>query len=61
MHRRVEAFRDSLFFRLGTSEALIEDDDPRLTITRQWRRPLSLEEVNQMANTPEVRARAGRP
>jgi hypothetical protein len=26
-----------------------------------WRKPLSLVEVNQMAPTPEVRARPGRP
>lgn len=45
---------------LGTEEPLIEETD-RTTITRQWRKPLSLIEVNQMAPTPEVRAREGRP
>lgn len=32
-----------------------------LRVTRQWRKPLAIEEVNRMAQTPEVRARPGRP
>lgn len=32
-----------------------------LSVTMQWRKPLSFDEVAQMAPTPEVRAREGRP
>lgn len=57
--RRIEMLRDRIFYRLGTDEALILDARGR--ITRQWRRPLSIAEINQMAETPDVRARRGRP
>jgi hypothetical protein len=30
-------------------------------VTMQWRRPLSFAEIAQLAQTPEVRARPGRP
>ena len=56
--RRIEAIRDLILLNLGTSEALIPDHT-RLIMT--WRKPLSLEEINQLAQTPEVRARPGRP
>jgi hypothetical protein len=46
---------------VGTQEPFIRDDEALLTRTVQWRKPLSLEEVAQMAQTPEVRARPGRP
>jgi len=48
----------------GTDEPLIEpsgDEAAMMRVTRQWRRPLSISEVAQMADTPEVRARPGRP
>jgi hypothetical protein len=49
---------------LGTNEPLIYEDmtsfNP-MTIIGTWRKPLSIEEINQMGNTPEVRARPGRP
>ena len=45
---------------VGTEEPLIRDDYPT-TISIQWRKPLSLVEVNRMAPTPEVRERRGRP
>ena len=32
-----------------------------LTVTAQWRKPLSIMEINRMAPTPEVRERRGRP
>lgn len=57
----MEALRDSIFHTLGTAEALIEEDDAGLVTSRQWRKPLSIMEVNQMAQTQDVRARAGRP
>lgn len=58
-HRMIEAARDRIMSACGTHEPLIEDRDT--TVTRIWRKPLSLEEVNRMAPTPDVRARRGRP
>ena len=55
---RLEAKRDDIFERLGTGEKLIPE---HTAYTLTWRKPLSLEEINQMAPTPEVRARPGRP
>lgn len=53
---------------LGTNEAMIAEDiaavvaetgiSPR---AMHWRKPLSIEEINRMAPTEEVRARPGRP
>jgi hypothetical protein len=63
IHRRVERERDRILAMCGTSEPVIEPQDERafLTSTRQFRKPLSIEEINRMAPTPEVRARKGRP
>jgi len=64
MHRTAEAIRDRIFERCGTSEPLFEagpDEFPGPPRTRQWRKPLSIEEVARMAPTPEVRERRGRP
>ena len=61
IHRRVEAVRDKILDALGTNEKVIQANDPTLKASMQWRKPLSLEEVNQMAPTPEVRERRGRP
>jgi hypothetical protein len=67
--RKIEHVRDRIMRGLGTDE-LIEEQLPdvvaladfgRMTISVSWRKPLSLAEVNQMAPTPEVRARPGRP
>lgn len=44
--------------RLGTSEKLIEE---REKVSIHWRKPLHITEINQMADTPDVRARRGRP
>jgi hypothetical protein len=60
----MEAIRDRILFGLGSSEPIIEADGEEramMSITMQWRKPLSFEEVAQMAQTPEVRAREGRP
>jgi hypothetical protein len=49
---------------VGTDEPLIMptgEEAATLRVTRQWRRPLRIDEVNRMAPTPEVRAREGRP
>lgn len=62
--RRMEAIRDSIFRALGTTEPVIAPEGAELaalTVTMQWRKPLSIVEINQMAETPEVRARPGRP
>jgi hypothetical protein len=45
---------------VGTDEALIPDDYPT-RVTLQWRKPLRIDEINRIADTPEVRAREGRP
>jgi hypothetical protein len=60
----MEAIRDSIFRGLGSDEPMIEPEGAEraaLTMTMQGRKPLSIVEINQMAETPEVRARPGRP
>lgn len=62
--RKVEAIRDRIMSMCGTSEPLIEpqpDEQAVMRVTRQWRKPLSIEEVARLAPTPEVRERKGRP
>jgi hypothetical protein len=64
--RRVEAVRDRIMGMCGTTERLIAvgaEGFPvgHSPVTLQWRKPLSIEEVNRLAQTPEVRARPGRP
>lgn len=61
--RKMEAVRDRILFRLGTSEPVIPisgEERALAKTTMQWRKPLSIEEINQMAPTPEVRQRPGR-
>jgi len=58
--RRIEALKDRIFAMCGSSEPPIEPDGEEramMLVTRQWRKPLSLEEVARMADTPDVRAR----
>lgn len=50
--------RDEIMRGVGTGEDFIREDG---NSTIQWREPLSLIEINQMAPTAEVRARQGRP
>jgi hypothetical protein len=60
----MEAMRDRLLFGLGSPEPVIPIEGEELAmarITMQWRKPLSIQEIAQMAPTPEVRAREGRP
>jgi hypothetical protein len=59
--RQVEAARDRILRGVGTDEPLIEAIGEGAVVTMQWRKPLSIEEVNRMAPTPEVRERRGRP
>jgi hypothetical protein len=60
----MEALRDRILFNLGSDEPVIPvkgAEQAALTMTMQWRKPLSFPEINQMADTPEVRTRPGRP
>lgn len=62
--RRLESYKNSIFRNIGSSEAVIPvegEERAMLKVTLQWRKPLSFGEVNQMAQTPEVRDRPGRP
>jgi hypothetical protein len=61
LRREVEAARDRIMRGVGTDEALVEAIGEGNVATLQWRKPLSIEEVNRMAPTPEVRKRRGRP
>ncbi len=65
MMRRIEAVRDRIMGMCGTNERLIPvgaDEFPAgRPVTMQWRKPLSILEVNRMAPTAEVRERRGRP
>jgi hypothetical protein len=56
MQRQI-AYRDTVFSLIGTHEQIIEE---RHSVFH-WRKPLRLDEINRMAQTPEVRARRGRP
>jgi hypothetical protein len=59
--RRIEAIRDRILGMCGTSEPIIPNTDYGQVVTMQWRKPLSGEEVAQLASTAEVRERRGRP
>jgi hypothetical protein len=64
VHRKIEAIRDRIFRQCGSSEPVIApeaDEQAVMQVTRQWRKPLSIVEINRMAPTPEVRERRGRP
>lgn len=54
--------------QIGTTETIIAEDILALAgefgvspAAMHWRKPLSMEEVAQMAQTPEVIERKGRP
>lgn len=62
--QRIEAVRDRIMAMCGTDEPLIEpqgDEAALLIITRQWRKPLRLDEISRLAQTTEVKQRPGRP
>jgi hypothetical protein len=59
MWRKMEKLRDRILFGCGTEEPWFLDDGG--SITAQWRKPLRIDEVNQLAPTPDVRQREGRP
>lgn len=53
---------------VGTEEPFIQEDVQAMAVTLghsprtiQWRKPVSIEEINRMAPTAEVRERKGRP
>jgi hypothetical protein len=54
--RKAEAVRDKVMIGAGTSEPWFLEQG---VWSAHWRKPLSLAEVNQMANRPEVRAATG--
>jgi len=65
--RKLEALRDQVMRGVGTNEPwYLEDpvafqgETGRVMIAGNWRKPLRIDEVAQMAQTPEVRAREGR-
>jgi hypothetical protein len=61
--RKAKALRDRILDKLGTTEPVIEElarNGPG-SVAPHWRKPLSLVEINQLAATPEVRRRPGRP
>jgi len=55
--RKAEAVRDKVMIGAGTSEPWFLEEG---SWSAHWRKPLSMAEVNQMADTPEVRQRPGR-
>ena len=59
MWRRMEAVRDRIMYGAGTDEPWFQEVTPH-GFAATWRKPLSIEEVNQMAATAEVRERLGR-
>lgn len=65
--RKMEALRDKIMRGCGSpNEPWFLDEEFRgeyaaSAVAAHWRRPLSIVEVNQMAPTPEVRERQGRP
>lgn len=63
-HRIVEAAMTRIMRGVGTNEPLVEpigEEAAFLRCSRQWRKPLRIDEINRMAPTPGVRERRGRP
>ena len=56
--RYVESIQSKLLDQLGTTEETIIEVGG---VALHYRKPLTLSEVNRMAQTPEVRRREGRP
>ena len=68
MVRKIEAIKQRIMGMCGTAEAVIPVSDLEMAwalganpVAMQWRKPLSIEEINRMAPTAEVRERRGRP
>jgi hypothetical protein len=64
MRRLIDDARDRLFSRIGTNEPVFEESMVDVlgasAVTVNWRKPLRIDEVNQLAPTLEVRDRPGR-
>lgn len=63
--RKAEAARDRVMFGCGTDEPYHMEEMTQMlgehAVSVHWRKPLRIDEVNQMAATPEVINRPGRP
>lgn len=64
--REMEAIRDRIMFGCGTEEPWFFDaefygDAQEYAVAAHWRKPLRIDEVNQLAPTADVMARPGRP
>jgi hypothetical protein len=63
--RKAGALRDQVMRGAGTDEPWFQEDMTDVlgerAVSVNYRKPLRLDEVNQMAPTPEVRLRPGRP
>jgi hypothetical protein len=62
----MEALRDRLLHGVGTEEPWFLDEEflhdfAGKAVAAHWRKPLRIDEIAQMADTPEVRQRPGRP
>lgn len=55
---KMQFVRDTIMQGVGTAEAFMPEKG---VVAMHWRKPLAVQEINRMAPTPEVRARAGRP
>jgi hypothetical protein len=60
--RKAEAVRNRIMRGCGTDEPwFLDEENWDIMRSAKWRKPLRIDEVNQMAQTAEVRAREGRP
>lgn len=62
--RKAEALRDRIMHGVGTDEPWVTEDLSRQigerAVAVHYRRPLRIDEIARMAQTPEVRQRPGR-
>jgi hypothetical protein len=58
-HRKAEAIRDRITRGLGNLDQPWFQEIGAVAV--HYRRPLRLDEINQLAQTPDVQARQGRP
>jgi hypothetical protein len=58
LRRKAEHICEKILRHLGTNESVIHEPG---TVAPHWRKPLRLEEINELAPTPDVRKRKGRP
>lgn len=63
--RKAEGLRDQIMQGSGTVEPWFSEEMTReigeRAVAVHWRKPLRIDEVNQLAPTAEVRERPGRP